>query len=396
MGRLFWKFFLTFWLTILLAGAGVGTVVWLRHQSAVNNENKAEPFPGTIDDRPPAPEYWMDHGGGQLPLPPRFPDGNKHFPHKPPPPPVTLIVSGILASLGFSFALAWYFAKPLRRLRYAISSLAQGDLAIRVADSMGNRRDELSDLGRDFDHMAEQIDRLVHAQQRLLHDVSHELRSPLARIQASIGLAQQQPEKVQNYLTRIERESQRMSDLVGELLVLSRLEAGVSNTDRYDFDIGCLLDEIIADVRFEAEQRQVVIYAENPLEIWVNGWSELLHRAFENVLRNAVQYCKKGGEVRVSTDFDYNSRRWRLNIIDQGPGVAENDLVAIFEPFYRSGKVKKPNSVGLGLAIANRAIAAHGGNIKASNQPEGGLHIAIEIPLCELRSTATKVLPIPY
>ncbi len=395
MGRLFWKFFLTFWLTILLAGAGVGSIVWLRHQSVISNENQTEPFHGRIGDEHPAFKYWMNHDGGQLPLPPPFPDGNKHFPHKPPPPPITLIVSGILASLGFSFALAWYFAKPLRRLRYAISSLAQGDLAIRVADSMGNRRDELSDLGRDFDHMAEQIDRLVHAQQRLLHDVSHELRSPLARIQAAIGLAQQQPEKLQNYLARIERESQRMSDLVGELLVLSRLEAGVSSTDRHDFDIGCLLDDIIADVRFEAEHRQVIIYAENSQEAWVKGWSELLHRAIENVLRNAVQYCKKGGEVRVSTDFDNNTRLWKLNIIDQGPGVAENDLLAIFEPFYRSGKIKKPNSVGLGLAIANRAISAHGGIIKASNQPEGGLHIAIEIPFNALRSIATTVLPIP-
>lgn len=403
MGRLFWKFFLSFWLALLLAGVGVGTAVWLRHQTETGEDKTSGARREAIDDRHIASDDLADDGFADHPPPPpnpcdeEFPGltgsyahpppfqhpHDKHFHPNPPPSPLLPILSGVFASLMFSFALAWYFAKPIRRLRYAIASLAQGNLEVRVAESMGKRRDELADLGQEFDHMAEQIYRLVHAQQRLLHDVSHELRSPLARIQAAIGLAQQQPEKLQNTLARIERESQRISDLVGELLVLSRLETGVSGSDRHDFDIGCLLEDIVADVRFEAEQRQVLIHAEGIRETQVNGWGELLHRAIENVLRNAVQHCKKDGVVQVAADFDIDRQLWRLRVDDQGPGVAENDLAAIFEPFFRSGKTVKPNSVGLGLAIASRSIVAHGGEIKASNHPQGGLRIDIEIPFSE-------------
>jgi len=231
--------------------------------------------------------------------------------------------------------------------------------------------------------MAGQIHNLVHAQQRLLHDVSHELRSPLARIQAAIGLAQQQPEKIMAMMERIERESQRISDLVGELLVLSRLEAGVSGSESHDFDIGGLLDDIVENARFEAEQYGVVIRYDGIEETVVKGRSELLHRAIENVLRNALQHCKKGGEVAVIVRFDTGKRRLQVAVYDQGPGVAESDLAAIFEPFFRSGDRGKADSIGLGLAIAYRAIEAHGGRIQASNRQQGGLRIEIDIPFAE-------------
>jgi len=248
---------------------------------------------------------------------------------------------------------------------------------------MGKRRDELSDLGQNFDHMAGQIHSLVHAQQRLLHDVSHELRSPLARIQAAIGLAQQQPEKQQTMLERIERESQRMNDLVGELLVLSRLEAGVPGSESYDFDIGGLLDDIVEDARFEAGRHAVAIRYDGMEETLVKGRSELLHRAIENVLRNALQHCKRGGEVSVEARFDTGKRRLQVAVDDQGPGVAESDLAAIFEPFFRSGDRGKAGSIGLGLAIAYRSIEAYGGRIQARNRPQGGLRIEIDIPFTE-------------
>jgi two-component system OmpR family sensor kinase len=244
---------------------------------------------------------------------------------------------------------------------------------------MGKRRDELSALGQDFDLMAEKIYTLLQAQQRLLHDVSHELRSPLARIQAAIGLVQQQPEKLEPSLTRIEREAQRISDLVGELLVLSRLEAGIAAGDKHEFDLGVLLDDIVADVRFEAELRQVHIRCEGSEEIMVTAWDELLHRAIENVLRNAVQHCKTGGEVCLKSTFDSKSRFWQLLIQDQGPGVPEQDLTEIFQPFYRSHSAKKTDSIGLGLAIAQQALLVHNGKIKATNRPDGGLQVAMEI-----------------
>ncbi|MGZ5006539.1 MAG: ATP-binding protein [Methylobacter sp.] len=455
MGRLFWKFFFTFWLALLVAGIGVGTTVWLRH----NAWQKTEPAKFSIDVRHAAaivsvakmvirhggvaglrnflesmrdtqvpPVYAVDEQDRELlqrnvtpdvlqqartllsqdvypeairmvpgddghhyllfvPLPEHGfasppPDGQPPRPHRPrrPPSPRLPILAGIFASLLFSAALAWYFAKPIRGLRNAFAALAQGNLDTRVGTSMGKRRDELSDLGRDFDHMAGQIHSLVHAQQRLLNDVSHELRSPLARIQAAIGLAQQQPEKQQAMLGRIERESQRMNDLVGELLVLSRLEAGVDRGENHEFDIGGLLDDIVEDARFEAERHQVAIRYAGIEETLVKGRSELLHRAIENVLRNALQHCKKGGEVAVSAYFDTAKRRLQVMIDDQGPGVAESDLSVIFEPFFSSGDRSKADSIGLGLAIAYRAIEAHGGRIHANNRPQGGLRVQMEIP----------------
>ncbi|MFZ2171791.1 MAG: ATP-binding protein [Methylococcaceae bacterium] len=472
MGRLFWKFFLTFWLALLVAGIGAGTAVWLRHNAWKGDETAKHsvdvrhasafvaaaenvmrygsaaglhnfldamheaPVPPVyaVDDQDreilqrsvapevlqqartlfsqsaypeairvvsgedgqryllfvPLPEHGFIDRPGPMPdsgfAPPTLPDDpSSHPPRQPgePPSPLLPILAGTFASLMFSAALALYFAKPIRSLRNAFAALAQGDLDTRVGALMGNRRDELSDLGRDFDNMAGQIHSLVHAQQRLLHDVSHELRSPLARIQAAIGLAQQQPEKLQAMLERIERESQRMSDLVGELLVLSRLESGVSGSENHDFDIGGLLDDIVEDARFEAEQHAVVIRYDGIEETLVKGRAELLHSAIENVLRNALQHCKKSGEVSVAARFDTGKRCLQVTVDDQGPGVAESDLSAIFEPFFRSGDRGKAKSIGLGLAIAYRSIEAHGGHIQARNRPQGGLRIEINIPFAE-------------
>jgi len=463
MGRLFWKFFLTFWLALVVAGIGVGTAVWLRHSTWLDDEafkqsidvkhasslvavaenvvqnggvaglrsfltamhNAHFPPVYAVDDqdrellmRNVAPEILQqarilflqatypeairqafgedrhryllfvplpEHGFADRPLP--LPH-NDYFSDAPPPPreppsPLLPIFAGTFASLIFSAALAWYFAKPIRSLRNAFAALAKGDLETRVGSLMGKRRDELSDLGQNFDYMAGQIHSLMYAQQRLLHDVSHELRSPLARIQAAIGLAQQQPEKTQAMLERIERESQRISDLVGELLVLSRLEVGVPGSEAHEFDIGGLLDDIVEDTRFEAERHEVTIRYDGIEETLVKGRSELLHRAIENVLRNALQHCKKGGEVSVDARFNTEKRRLQLTVDDQGPGVAENDLSAIFKPFFRGGDRTKANSIGLGLAIAFRSIEVHGGHLQASNRPQGGLRIEIDIPFSE-------------
>ncbi|OQW74638.1 MAG: two-component sensor histidine kinase [Proteobacteria bacterium ST_bin11] len=315
---------------------------------------------------------------GDRPPPP--PDDRIRRPRNEPPPPILPIVSGSLASLLFSGLLAWYFAKPIRGLRDAFSAVAQGRLNTRIGNAMGRRGDELADLGRDFDHMAQKICSLINAQQNLLHDVSHELRSPLARIQAAIGLAQQQPEKLPATLERIERESQRISDLVGELLMLSKLEAGVT-PERIDrINLADLLADIVADVRFEAEPKRIELSYYGDIDAVVECQSELLHRAIENVLRNAVQHCKTGGTVLIAADFCGDNRRLRIRVDDDGSGVTDQDLTAIFQPFFRSGQPQKPHSTGLGLTIAHRAVEAHGGNISASNRSQGGLSVLIEIP----------------
>ncbi len=311
---------------------------------------------------------------------PPAPRSHTHRAPPKPPSPLMSITAGTIASLMFSAALAWYFAKPIRSLRSAFAAVARGKLDTRLATEMGKRHDELADLGRDFDHMAAQIGSLVNAQQRLLHDVSHELRSPLARMQAAIGLAQQQPEKMQATLERLERDSQRISDLVGELLVLSRLETGLPDRDISEIDVGGQLADIVEDARFEAEHKGVNLVYTGIEDIIVKGRSELLHRAVENILHNAVQHCKTGGTVTVTADFDKANHRLHISIDDQGPGVAESDLKAIFQPFFRSGSQNKCDSIGLGLTIALRAVQAHGGHISAANRRQGGLHVAIEIP----------------
>jgi len=326
--------------------------------------------------------------GGNQESPPLPRSENRNPPpRREPPSPILPIMVGGLASLLFSALLAWYFAKPIRSLRDAFAALARGHLETRIGHTIGRRRDELADLGRDFDYMAQQIGSLVNAQQHLLHDVSHELRSPLARIQAAIGLAQQQPDKLPATLERIERESQRISDLVGELLMLSKLEAGVSIEKAGLLNFGDLLADIVEDVRFEAAQNRVDLNYQGMGDALVECQSELLHRAIENVLRNAVQHCKPGGSVTVDADFDNDNRRLRIGVDDEGPGVPDSDLTAIFQPFFRSGNHQKPHSTGLGLTIAHRAVEAHGGSIKASNRQAGGLHVEIDIPFSNRQTT---------
>ncbi|MDD5275063.1 MAG: ATP-binding protein [Methylovulum sp.] len=347
MGRLFWKFFFVLWLTLMTTVIFVTTFV--------------EFAPVTLLST--------------LLPPPDF---------KPPqhrPSPTLPIVMGTLSSLLFSFLLARYFANPIRTLQKAFSDLAGGKLETRVATAMGGRYDELANLGRDFDQMATQIGNLMSAQQRLLHDVSHELRSPLARMQVAIGLAQQQPEKIPATLIRIERESQRISDLVGELLVLSRLEVGAAEGGVGDIDLAGFLGDIVEDARFEAESNHIRIAYSGIDDIIVQGHGELLHRAVENVLRNAIQHCKPNGQITVDAAFDVTGNCFRISIEDEGPGVEEQYLTAIFQPFFRSAQQSKTDSVGLGLAIAHRAVTAHGGQIYANNRPQGGLHVDIEVPL---------------
>ena len=469
MGRLFWKFFFAFWLAVLTAGIGVGTTVWLRHNSNLNQNNEPELIDSHASAFVAAAASILNYGGveglrsflnevrdkhipqiyavndadseilnrrltdqqlqqirelyllqsnnpalrivsaadghryllfalfrghdrnafspppGPPPAfgdpPPEPPRGNRYRPPNGPPPPWLAISAGTLASLLFSALLAWYFVKPIRQLRGAFTALANGALDTRIGAAISRRSDELTDLGRDFDHMAAQICTLVCAQRDLLHDVSHELRSPLARIQAAIGVAQQQPEKLAATLERIERESQRMDLLVGELLMLSRLQAGVDTEPLTTTDISRLLADIIADVQFEADQQHIVIRHNNFGKISGQCRSELLHRAIENVLRNAVQHGRTGGQVLINAQFDGVMRRLRILIEDDGPGVPAENLTAVFQPFFRGGNSAKRNGVGLGLAIACRAISAHGGQIQAQNRRQGGLQISIDLPL---------------
>ncbi len=255
---------------------------------------------------------------------------------------------------------------------------------VHLATVMGKRRDELADLGHDFDRMVRQLRALMDGQRRLLHDVSHELRSPLARLQAAIGLARQQPDKLENSLDRIEQEGTRMDKLVGELLTLSRLEAGVITSMDEEILIEELVDNIVKDARFEAEARRIQVNMTGNYAAMIKGNIEMLHWAIENVVRNAVKHTGDGTQVSVVGCVDIKKGSLVLSILDDGPGVPEAELDTIFEPFFRGRTAKGTDGHGLGLAIARRIVEAYGGTIHAANRPNKGLRIEIMLPVHEV------------
>jgi len=369
VGRLFWKFFLFIWLAQVAGMIGTGVVFWLERPGGM--APGLGPAPPFASGAPPDGTY------GQ---PPHRHAGEAGPGHRPPPlpgiPPLPVLIGGLLVSLLCAAVLAWYVALPVRRLKAAFAGAADGDLKVRIGDGMGRRRDELADLGRDFDRMASRLEAVMVGQQRLLHDVSHELRSPLARLQAAIGLARQQPARLDDSLARIEREGERMNVLVGELLTLSRLEAGVGGALEA-VDLGELLGGLVDDARFEAAARQIRVdlIECGPLLVMANP--PLLQRAIENVVRNALRFSPGGACVRLETTLSADGR-CRIAVSDQGPGVPESELAAIFQPFHRGGA--PGDGYGLGLAIARRVIAAVDGEISAKNLPEGGFQVVIELP----------------
>lgn len=351
MGRLFWKFFFFIWLAQLAGVLGTGMLFWLDRQPP---EQRFEP-------RPPAA-----HG---MPPPPPRRDGFH-------PPPLPVIVGGLLASLLCAAGLAWYVAKPIRQLRGAFDAAADGNLEVQIGERMGKRNDELADLGHDFDRMTGHLRALMDGQRRLLHDVSHELRSPLARLQAAIGLARQQPARLEDSLQRIEREGERMNRLVGELLTLSRLEAGVG-APLERVDLGELIGDLVADARYEAVGKSITVNCQNPSKFFVRANGELLHRAIENVVRNALRYSPVGGVVSVTLS-SLGGGLCQIEITDQGPGVPGADLEAIFTPFFRGAG--QGEGYGLGLAIARRVLTAIDGKIHAESGVDRGLRVVMKLP----------------
>jgi two-component system, OmpR family, sensor kinase len=293
--------------------------------------------------------------------------------------PQRLVVLTLITGL-VSWALARYLSRPLRTLRRATRRLAGGDLSVRVAPELVRSDGETRALAEDFDGMAEQLETLLSAQRRLLRDVSHELRSPLARLRVALELARQHaaPEGARA-LDRMERETERLDDLLRQVLTISRLEAGAPLPEGEIVDLGALLTEIAEDVDFEArgQDRRVEIGAIEAVPVL--GSEEVLRSAIENVLRNAVRFTRDGSAVEVS--LGRLGARAVLDIRDHGPGVPEDALEDIFLPFVRVGadRDRKTGGIGLGLAIAQRSVGLHGGRVVAENAPGGGLLVRIEL-----------------
>ena len=304
-------------------------------------------------------------------------------PRGPPPDGIRLpyitMAAGIVASLLFAALLAWYFSRPIRALRDAFEAAASGDLAPRFGGGRFRIREELADLGHDFDRMGAQLRALMDNQRRLLHDVSHELRSPLARLQAAIGLAHQQPAKLAVSLERIERESARMDKLVGELLTLSRLETASALPPPEEIAIMEMVEEIGADAEFEAASQGRHVIVSGASAALVAGTPDLLWRAIEHVVRNAIKHSPPGATAEVAVES--RPAAVLVHVLDRGPGVDPLDLETIFEPFFRSHPLANQiDGHGLGLAIARRVVVAHGGSIVAANRTRGGLRVTISLP----------------
>jgi two-component system sensor histidine kinase CpxA len=296
---------------------------------------------------------------------------------------ITFVIGGVACYL-----LTWHLTAPLRRLRAVAQQLAEGDLSARVDRGLARRGDEIADLGHDIDRMAGRIEELIQSQQRLLRDISHELRSPLARLNVALALARQSagPDAAAS-LDRIERESSRLNELIGQLLTLTRLEGDSGRATGDAVELAAVLADIARDVDFEARSlgRRVEIVASAPAR--VSGNSEVLRQAIENVVRNAIRYTREGAAVELSLTAAAppEAPRAIVEVRDHGIGVPDGELANIFRPFYRvsDGRERESGGVGVGLAITERAVRIHGGTIRATNAPGGGLSVRIELPLAQ-------------
>jgi signal transduction histidine kinase len=444
MGRLFWKIFLWFWLTLLLISATVfvGTAFYLqgendderrRWRPAVRTQAVSQVLRFSGEDavkemlqrrknrhgQPPVivlneqgndilgrpvDQRLIDHAKQRLVV---APDGKEYrilsSPRDGPrfrerrPPPIERIIGhffkrvvflwlGIALALSgiVCFWLAWYLTRPIHQLQRAAQRLSQGQLDTRVSHQIGNRRDEIADLGKDFDVMAEHLQKLINNQKQLLSDVSHELRSPLARLQVALGLARKKTGvEAEADLLRIEHETGRLDDLIGQSLTLSRLDAGASYLMDDYIDVATLLEEIINDGNFEARDKNKKVAFSYTQSWTINVNAELLRRALENVIRNAINYTQDNSTVEVALkENPKNTQEFIISICDQGSGVPEDKLADLFEPFVRlsSARDRDSGGYGLGLTIAKRAVLFHQGSITAKNRTSQGLCIDIILP----------------
>lgn len=302
---------------------------------------------------------------------------------------IAVVISGIICYL-----LSIYLTKPLSTLSNAANAIATGQLSTRVGKFKGHYRDEIAELSHNFDHMAEKVEKIVKLKQRLLQDISHELRSPLARLQIAIELGRQQSGHLaQNEFSRMEQECLCLNHLIGEILEYARLDKSVYQLQRTVINIPHLLQHIIDNANFEFanDHRHAALSQSFDCKLYAD--ERLLHRALENILRNALRYSPAQESVSVIMARNETKQSLVIDINDHGPGIPEDQLKKIFNPFYRvdQSREKKTGGYGLGLAIAHQAIHCHGGDIQAINQITGGLKVRITLPLAENQLTENNV-----
>jgi two-component system sensor histidine kinase CpxA len=287
-----------------------------------------------------------------------------------------LAISGLVC-----WWLARYISKPLERLQSSARSLAAGNLDERVGEEFSSRRDELGVLAQDFDAMADHVRTLIASREALLRAMSHELRSPLARLRVASGLARRPQADIVKQLDRIELEAERLDTLIGQMLQLSQLRSYKPTLPLEPIDVTTLLNEVVEDARLEASGADKNVDCTAGESLWLNGNHDLMRSAIENVLRNAVRFTKPGSAVAVSLSREQQDAL--IVIEDHGPGVPEAELAHIFEPFYRVAESRDRDSggTGIGLAITARVVGLYQGQVRALNAATGGLRVEIRWPL---------------
>ncbi|MBF0213429.1 MAG: HAMP domain-containing protein [Magnetococcales bacterium] len=288
-----------------------------------------------------------------------------------------MLISGVVV-----FPLARHFTGPLRRLQGATLRLAEGDLTTRAPTPHRIISDELDDLARDFNFMAQRLEMLFHSQKRLLRDVSHELRSPLARMRVALGLAEQESSELQaEHWERLSLELDRLDALIGQIIRVSRPEEPNQVPKDTLVDLGALVEAVIADARFEnsGSDSSLIIQRQDPALMWADGAA--IHSAVENVVRNAMRHTPAGAQVTLQ--LLRQGEKAHIVVQDGGPGVPEGDLPRITEPFFRvdESRDRVSGGHGLGLAIATCAVRDHGGELVARNRATGGLEVEIILPV---------------
>lgn len=294
-----------------------------------------------------------------------------------------LLIFALLVSGAVSYALAMAIARPVRKLRNATITLADGDLEVRVADSIGKRRDEFGMLGRDFDSMASKLQRAAEQQIELSQNISHELRSPLARMRVAVELARRKAGELSEF-ERLDKEAERLDALIGQILSYTKLDAD-PNRGAATVDLAEVVNEVAENVNFECEAdgaNGVTVITDAETGTQITGYYEVLVSAVENIVRNAVRHSPPDGVVRIQLGTESDGAS--IEISDDGTGVEPDDLPLLFDPFFRTRKSAEADSnggTGLGLAIARRAVELHSGQIVARNRESGGLSILITLPV---------------
>jgi two-component system sensor histidine kinase CpxA len=297
-----------------------------------------------------------------------------------------VVISLLAVAIVLSGLLCWYLARtvtrPVERLQVSARALADGNLDARVGDEFASRKDELSVLAHDFDQMADRLRNLIDSKEVLLRDVSHELRTPLARLRLALGLARRDGANLEREHDRIEREAERLDELIGEILRLARLNNSQQVINREEFDYANLVADVAEDARLEASAQHKQVSFDYAGELKVHGDQELLRSAIENVVRNALRFTEPGTAVEMV--LAVQAGQVVLTIRDHGPGVPEAELSRLFEPFYRvtqQARERDTGGYGLGLAITARVMGVHHGKFAARNAADGGLLVTLSVPL---------------